>query len=142
EPATRDVVAEECELFSGGHASTRVDVIGAEHHASELRVRVGVLERHAAAGKHTDALGPLGLESGAQAGSGSRNSVGPRNLDKLAITAKERSRDAVVEVLPREREAILVGDPLLVDNRVLVREATQDLAATVVRADRGARGVV
>src|SRR5690606_20161231 len=41
-----------------------------------------------------------------------------------------------------EREAVLVGDPLLVDLRVVAGEATHDLAAAVVDADRGAARVV
>ena len=47
----------------------------------------------------------------------------------------QRRGDAVRRGLPREREAVLVGDPLLVDHRVLARQPAQHDAAAVVDAD-------
>ena len=142
------VRAEEGLLLVGRHARAGVDVVGAEHDARELLVRVRVLHRDAAAWKHADALGLL-VGDGARLACGGLEAcgrglerLGPRHLDELAVLADERPGQAVGLVLPREGEAVLVGDPVLVHHGVVVGEPAQDLAATVVGADRASRGVV
>src|SRR5690606_38353044 len=60
----------------------------------------------------------------------------------LTTHTHERLGQAIGGLLPREREAVLVGDPLLVDDGVLTRKTTQHGVAALVDADLGAVRVV
>ncbi len=60
----------------------------------------------------------------------------------VSVVADLGVGEAVGLVGPAEREAVLVGDPLLVDLGVVTGEAAHHLAAAVVDPDRRAAGVV
>ena len=94
--------------------------------AGELRVRVGVLERHAAAGQHAHAAAVAG-----RAQALGRGTVAPRSSARAAArracrrAAGRRTSGVAMrsgDGLPAEPEPVLVGDPLLVDRRVVAGE--------------------
>src|SRR5690606_2589528 len=133
-----DVRGEGVALLLRHRAGAEVDVVRAQGDPGELRVGVGVLDREAPTGQHR-----LARRRG-QTASGDRRGAGPRarlELTGLRV-AHQRGRQSIGLAGPGERETVLVGDPLLVDLRVVAGEATHDLPATVVDADRGAGGVV
>src|SRR5699024_2104008 len=105
----------------------------------ELGVAVGVLDGQATAGQYA------GLAFGcAQSTSsdGERGRPGGR-LELAAVRiAYERPGEAIGLTRVHEREAVLVGDPLLVHLGVVTGETTHHLAATMIDPDRRAASVV
>ena len=101
---------------------------------------VRVLHGQPAAGQDADAAVRLGR--GEPAGCDVEGVFPGRRHELARRVAHERVRQAVRAALPPEGETVLVGDPVLVDLRVLPRQPAQDLAAPVVDADGRARGVV
>ena len=110
--------------------------MGAEGDPCERAVGEGVLGGEPATGQDP---GVAGLCETAR-GDGER--LGPGGRAELAVLSDPGVADPVVGVEVAEREAVLVGDPLLVDLGVVAGQAAHHLAAPVVHPDRGAAGVV
>ena len=137
-----DVGGEEGRLLGRERPGAEVDVVGAEGCPGELRVGVAVLGGDPAAGQHPHATGrgETARRDGERLGPGGRAQLTVSAvLDPVADlrVAEPVTRRGVVE-----GEAVLVGDPLLVDLGVVAGEAAHHLAAPVVHADRGTTGVV
>ena len=103
--------------------------------AGEGGVRLRVLQGQSPTGQHAHRTGT------GQALSGDGDGLQPGRRPELAVLTDHRRGEPVTDGVA-EAEAVLVGDPLLVDLRVVAGETTHDLAAAVVDADRGAAGVV
>ena len=136
EAGARHEGGQEGTLFLAGRTRTEVDRVGADDGTSKLRPGPGVLEREATAGQEAN-----GRTRRLQALADAVERVGPGGGNQLAILAHERVGQAI-NLVPLEGKAVLVGDPLFVDLRVVAAHATHDLAAAHVLADRAARRVV
>ena len=90
-PAT--VRREERQLLAGVCARAGVDVVGAERHAGELRVGVGVLDGQPAAGQHADAALVTGGEPGRRRRRPSA-SVHDAGLQLAVVVAHQRRASA------------------------------------------------
>ena len=123
----------------GAHAL--VDVVGAQDGTGETGPGPGILQGETAAGQEPHS--PVGGGARQSLG-GDVQGVGPGGGDELTglLVAHERHGEAIGLGGPGEGEAVLVGDPLLVDLGVVAGEVTQDDAAAHVDADGGAGGVV
>src|SRR5674476_244738 len=99
-------------------AGAKIDVIRAERNAREFRIGVGVFGGQAAARKDADfAFG------GGEAPGSDRECRGPRRWFELAglgIAYKRAGQPVRLSGI-REREAILVGDPLFVNLGIVAR---------------------
>src|SRR5699024_4234720 len=105
---------EESIFFLGGNAGAEVDVVVTEDGASKLRVRVGIFERETTAGQ--DAGGTYLLEAACRNIHGVRPG---RGNEFTVFVADVRDLEAVLAILPAERETVLIGNPLFVDLRVV-----------------------
>ena len=124
-----------------------VDVVGAEHGAGELGVRVRVLQGQPAAGQHADARtgsrpALAGPRTRRRRSPPARTPAGARCCPSGSVsrTSGRVSRSSAAAV--REGEPVLVGDPLLVDLGVVAGQPAHHLAAPVVDPDGRPAGVV
>ena len=116
---------QEVGLLVGVGPSPEVDVVRTQHHSGELRVAVGVLQGEPATGEHA---GPVAeRERGPLRRSAGRLQAADRYVDRLrpgrgpehASLAYQRPGQPVLTPPVREGVPVLIGDPLLVDLRVV-----------------------
>ena len=127
---------EELRFLVAGHAVAEVDVIGAECHARELGVGVGILARQAPAEDHAGVATRVGKPS-----CSGIEGLGPRCDAELAVLAHQRGLDAAIGRVD-EGEATLVAVPLLVDLGVIPGQAPRDHTTAYVSAKGAAGGAV
>src|SRR5690625_492943 len=112
-------------------ARTEVNVVGLQDRASKLRVAVGVLNRQTTARQNPDSTVFFCL--GQAIGSYVERFLpcGCFEFTSFCI-ANQGPRDAVGGTLPRECEAVLIGNPLFVNGGVFARLTAQNLAGAVI----------
>ena len=121
-------------------AHTLVHVVGGQDGACEPGPGPGVLEGEAGTGQQAHAAV---LTGGGEAAGSHVQGVRPGGGHEVpGLVTHEGGGQAVLGGGPREGEAVLVRDPLLVDRRVVAGHAAQDHATARVHADGGAGGVV
>ena len=130
-------MSQEVRLLTGVLPGPEVDVVGAEHGSSELRIAVGVLQGEPPTGQHADRVSrcPETLH-------GYIDCFGPGCWPQYVTISHQRSGKAIVEIPVAMREAIFVGDPLLIDLRIVPGEAAHHGATSMINADRRAAGVM
>src|SRR5215218_8395980 len=118
-------------------AGPEVDVVRAEHSPRELGIAVCVFHRQPPSGQYPDRA-----SGGFETAYGNVNRLRPRGWAEHIAVPDERTSEAVFAVPVPMSEAILVGDPFLVDGRIVPGQATHHLAAAVIDTDRRAAGVM
>jgi hypothetical protein len=118
-------------------AGSEVDVVRAQHRSCELGVGVGVLQRQPTSGQDTDRA-PSCLEASYR----DINRLRPGRWPEHLAVSNQRTDEAVFAVTVAMREAILVGDPFLVDVRIVPGQAPHHLATSMIDPDCRAAGIM
>src|SRR5688500_15865511 len=111
-------------------ACPEVDVVRAEHSPRELGIAVCVFQRQPAPGQHPDRA-----SGGLEAAYGNVDRLRPGGWPEHIAVPDERIAEAVFAVPVPMSEAILVGDPFLVDGRIVPGQAAHHLATAVIDPD-------
>ena len=116
-------------LFIGNRTNASVNRIGADDSASELAPCPGIFETQATAGQEARLIRSF------ETLTDTVKSIRPRGRNQCAVFANQRGGQAIL-LVPLESEAILVGDPLFVDLRIVAGHTTDNLTATDIDAER------
>src|SRR5688572_13791126 len=118
-------------------ACPEVDVVRAQYRTRELGIAVRVFQRQPTPGQYPDrASGRL------EAAYGNVNRLGPGGRPEHIAVPDERVGEAVLTVPVAVSEAILVGNPFLIDVWIVARQTSHHLATSVIDPDRRAAGVM